>query len=62
MKETLREQSMSEVTLRILEQKRQRRRELAQLNYPEKVRIVAKLRDASLRIARAGQRQGLRAE
>ena len=52
---------MSELTLRILEQKRQRRRELAQLSYPEKVRIVEKLRDASQRIARAGQRQGLRA-
>lgn len=52
---------MSELTLRILEQKRQRRRELAQLSFPEKVRIVEKLRDASLRIARASQRQGLRA-
>lgn len=51
---------MSELTLKILEQKRQRRHELAQLSFPEKVRIVEKLRDASKRIAHAADRQGLR--
>ena len=51
---------MSELTLKILEQKRLRRIELAQLSYPEKVRIVEKLRDAAKRIANAAKRQGLR--
>lgn len=33
---------------------------LAQLPFPEKVRIVEKLREASLRIAESGKRQCLR--
>lgn len=51
---------MSPLITRILEQKRQRRQTLAQLPYPEKVRIVEKLRDASIRIAAASQQQGMR--
>ena len=51
---------MSPLTAQILEQKRQRRQTLAQLPIPEKVRIVEKLRDASLRIAAAARQQGLR--
>ena len=51
---------MSPLTAQILEQKRQRRQTLAQLPFPEKVRIVEKLRDASLRIAESARRQGLR--
>jgi hypothetical protein len=53
---------MTALTRQLLEQKRQRRRLLAQLTYPEKVRIVEKLRDASRRLAQAAQRQGLRAD
>lgn len=51
---------MSPLTSQILEQKRQRRQRLAQLPYPEKVRIVEKLREANLRIAAAARQQGLR--
>ena len=51
---------MSPLTTTILEQKRQRRQTVAQLPYPEKVRIVETLREASLRIAAAAQQQGLR--
>ncbi len=51
---------MSPLTAQILEQKRQRRQSLAQLPFPEKVRIVERLRDASLRISAAAQQQGLR--
>ena len=50
---------MTALTQQILEQKRQRRQTLAQLSFPEKVRIVEKLRDASKRMAQAGRRQGL---
>jgi hypothetical protein len=42
---------MSPLTSQVLEQKRQRRQALAALPFPEKVRIVEKLRDASKRIA-----------
>lgn len=51
---------MSPLTDQILEQKRQRRQTLAQLPFPEKVRIVKKLRDASLQIAESAKRQGMR--
>lgn len=51
---------MSPLTIQLLDQKRQRRQALARLSYPEKVRIVEKLRDASLRMTRAARRQGLR--
>lgn len=51
---------MTPLTRQILEQKRLRRRALAQLSYPEKVRIVEKLRDASRRIAAAARSHGLR--
>jgi hypothetical protein len=51
---------MTELTRHLLQQKRQRRAALAQLSYPEKVRIVEKLRDASRRIAEAARNQGLR--
>ncbi len=51
---------MSPLTSQILEQKRQRRQTLAQLPFPEKVRIVEKLRDANLRIVAAARQQGLR--
>lgn len=51
---------MSPLTAQILEQKRQRRQTLAALPFPEKVRIVEKLRDASLRIAAVARLNGLR--
>jgi hypothetical protein len=51
---------MSPLTGQILIQKRERRRALAQLPYPEKVRIVEKLRDASARISRSAEQAGLR--
>lgn len=51
---------MTALTQQLLEQKRQRRQTLAQLSYPEKVRIVEKLRDASKRMAGAAKRQGIR--
>ena len=51
---------MSPLTQHILEQKSERRKELAKLSFPEKVRIVEKLRLASQRIAAAAQRGGLR--
>jgi len=51
---------MSPLTTQILEQKRQRRQRLAALPFAEKVRIVEKLREASLRIAAAAHQQGLR--
>lgn len=50
---------MSPLTARILEQKRQRRQALAALPFPEKVRIVEKLREASLQIASVARQQGL---
>ena len=51
---------MSPLTTSILEQKRLRRQALAALPFPEKIRIVEKLRDASKQIANAAARQGLR--
>jgi hypothetical protein len=51
---------MSPLTARILEQKRQRRQALAALPFPEKVRIVEKLRETSLQIASVARQQGLR--
>ena len=51
---------MSPLTVRILEQKRQRRQALAALPFPEKVRIVEKLRETSLQIAAVASQQGLR--
>jgi hypothetical protein len=51
---------MSPLTARILEQKRQRRQALAALPFPEKVRIVEKLREVSLQIAAVARNQGLR--
>jgi hypothetical protein len=51
---------MSPLTAQILEKNRQHRQTLAQMPFPEKVRIVEKLRDASLRIAAAARQQGLR--
>ncbi len=51
---------MTALTQQLLEQKRDRRRSLAQLTFAEKVRIVEKLRDVSLRVAKAARRQGLR--
>jgi hypothetical protein len=51
---------MTALTQQLLEQKRQRRQTLAQLSFPEKVRIVEKLRDASKRMAGAAKRQGIR--
>ncbi len=51
---------MSPLTTSILEQKRLRRIALASLPFPEKIRIVEKLRDASKQIASAAARQGLR--
>ena len=51
---------MTPLTARILEQKRQRRQALAALPFPEKVRIVEKLREASLQIAAVAKKQGLR--
>ena len=44
----------------LLAQKRQRCQTLAQLSFPEKMRIVEKLRDASKRMAQTARRQGLR--
>jgi hypothetical protein len=51
---------MTRLTQALLEGKRQRRQTLAQLPYPEKVRIVEQLRDASKRMAEAARRHGLR--
>jgi hypothetical protein len=51
---------VSPLAARILEQKRQRRQALAALPFPEKVRIVEKLREASLQIAALAKQQGLR--
>lgn len=51
---------MTALTRQILEQKRQRRLLLAQLSFPEKVRIVEKLQDTARRIAQAARSQGLR--
>lgn len=48
---------MTALTAEILKQKAARRRELAALPFPEKVRIVEKLRDASKRIAQARRAQ-----
>ena len=53
---------MTSLTRQLLEQKRLRRQRLTQLSFPEKVRIVMKLRDASRRMAQAAQKQGLRQE
>jgi hypothetical protein len=39
--------------IRILEQKRAQRAALAALSFPEKLRIVEKLRDAALQLAQA---------
>jgi hypothetical protein len=51
---------MTPLTASILEQKRLRRQALASLPFPEKIRIVEKLREASKKIATAATRQGLR--
>lgn len=54
--------SPSSLTAQILEQKRHRRQLLAQLPFPEKVRIVEKLRDAAKRISASAELQGLRGQ
>ena len=51
---------MSPLTVQILVRNRQRRQTLAKPSFPEKVRIVEKLRDASQRIAAVARQQGLR--
>lgn len=51
---------MSPLTASILEQKSLRRQALASLPFPEKIRSVEKLREASQQIAAAAARQGLR--
>jgi hypothetical protein len=51
---------MSPLTASILEQKRLRRQALASLPFPEKIRIVEKLREASQQIAAAAAREGMR--
>ncbi len=51
---------MSPLTRQILAKKRERRKTLAELSYPEKVRIVEKLRNATKRIAEAARFRGLR--
>lgn len=51
---------MSPLTRQILQQKLERRRVLAQLPYPEKVRIVEKLRAAAQKIGQVARHQGLR--
>ncbi len=51
---------MSPLTASILVQKRRRRQALASLPFPEKIRIVEKLREASQQIASAAARRGLR--
>jgi len=51
---------MSPLTRQILKQKQERRRGLAQLPYPEKVRIVEKLRGAAKKIGQAARQGGLR--
>jgi hypothetical protein len=45
---------MSTLTQHILEDKRQRRLELAALPFPEKVKIVEQMRETVRRIRRAG--------
>lgn len=50
---------MTELSRQILEHKRRRREVLSLLSYPEKVRIVEKLRDASKRMKEAATKQGL---
>jgi hypothetical protein len=51
---------MSPLTRQILEHKQERRRGLAQLPYPEKVRIVEKLRESAKKISQAARQGGLR--
>jgi hypothetical protein len=51
---------MSPLTAQIRNKKRLRRLALGQLSYPEKVRIVEKLREASLQISAVAREQGLR--
>jgi len=51
---------MTDLSRQILEHKRRRRETLALLSYPEKVRIVEKLRDASKRMKDAAIKQGLK--
>ncbi|HEY8901122.1 MAG TPA: hypothetical protein VIM61_11985 [Chthoniobacterales bacterium] len=51
---------MTALTRQILAGKRERRKSLARLSYPEKVRIVEKLREASKTMAKAGRARGLR--
>ena len=50
---------MSPLTRQILKQKQERRHALAQLSYPEKVRIVEKLRGAAKKIGQVARHQGL---
>jgi hypothetical protein len=51
---------MSPLTRQILKQKQERRNALAQLSYPEKVRIVEMLREAAKKIGQVARHQGLR--
>ena len=51
---------MSPLTRQILKQKQERRHTLAQLSYPETVRIVEKLRGAAKKMDQAAGHQGLR--
>ena len=51
---------MSPLTRQILKHKQERRRGLAHLPYPEKVRIVEKLREAAKIIGQAASQGGLR--
>ena len=51
---------MSPLTRQILKHKQERRRGLAQLPYPEKVRIVEKLRESAKKIGQVARHQGVR--
>ena len=51
---------MTPLTANLLKQKHLRRQALANLSFPEKIRIVEKLREAAKQIASIAARQGLR--
>jgi hypothetical protein len=51
---------MSPLTRQILMRKQAQRTALARLPYPEKVRIVEKLRESAKKITQAAHRRGLR--
>jgi galactokinase len=51
---------MSPLTEQILKSKRERRQTLARLSFPEKVRIVERLRSAATHIAAVSQGAGLK--